>query len=97
MWRQADRQASYNFQTSKLLAALILNFNLHRVHHRYPALPWSKIPRAFAEDRETYDGALLPAALQQLAARYRPRYLSGPIEQHLPAKFFTLTPFFGRD
>ncbi len=70
-------RASYNLRASKLSAALMLNFNLHRVHHRYPALPWSGLPRAFAEDREIYDGALLPAALQQLAGPVPASQLAG--------------------
>ncbi len=53
-----------------------LNFNLHRVHHRHPTLPWTALPRTFSTEYEAYDGGLLPVALSQLR---------GPIPAHAVA------------
>ncbi len=36
------------------LALLFLNNNLHAVHHANPNLPWYRLPRLFAENREAY-------------------------------------------
>lgn len=46
---------------------LLLNMNLHRVHHRRPALPWWALPDALAAVGDGFDGRLLPAALAQFA------------------------------
>jgi fatty acid desaturase len=43
----------------------ILNFNLHRVHHLHPTLPWSSLPAAFQADAETYDIGYASAMLRQ--------------------------------
>lgn len=53
-------------------SALILHFNYHATHHRYPALPWSKLPAAAsAQDRQ----------FAQPYARALLRQLRGPIAQ----------------
>lgn len=46
-------RAAYNLHLS--FGALILNFNLHEVHHRNPTLPWIALPDAFVADRDHYD------------------------------------------
>ena len=50
----------------RMLSVLILNFNLHRVHHRNPAAPWPKLPELFAEHTDSFDRDLLTAAVDQL-------------------------------
>jgi fatty acid desaturase len=49
------------------LRLLILNMNLHRVHHLRPALPWWALPRQFRASGERYDAPLLRAAAAQFA------------------------------
>ncbi len=58
------------------LDRLLLNFNLHGVHHKNPALPWYRLPEVFQEQAEIYQGNYFAAALRQL---------SGPVAlQDLP-------------
>ncbi|HEV8389561.1 MAG TPA: fatty acid desaturase [Dongiaceae bacterium] len=47
------------------LRLLILNMNLHRVHHARPALPWWALPAQFRASRDQYDAPLLRTALAQ--------------------------------
>lgn len=47
-------------------AALLLNFNLHGVHHVNPAIPWSDLPEAFELEGGRYQGEYFAAALGQL-------------------------------
>lgn len=49
------------------LRLLLLNMNLHRVHHLRPALPWWRLPDALLAAGDGFDGKLLPAALAQFA------------------------------
>ena len=49
------------------LRLLILNMNLHRVHHARPALHWWQLPGQFQAARDHYDAALLPTAVAQFA------------------------------
>jgi fatty acid desaturase len=56
-----------NLQLPARLRLLILNMNLHRVHHTRPALPWWELPAQFRAERDHYDAALLRVALAQFA------------------------------
>lgn len=47
-------------------AGLLLNFNLHGVHHVNPAIPWSDLPEAFELEGGRYQGEYFAAALGQL-------------------------------
>ena len=49
------------------LRLLLLNMNLHRVHHLRPALPWWALPAQFRASRDRYDAPLLRAAAAQFA------------------------------
>ena len=49
------------------LRLLILNMNLHRLHHARPALPWWQLPARFRAERDHYDASLLRIALAQFA------------------------------
>ena len=57
---------AYNLKLPRILAALILNFNLHRVHHNHPNLPWSSLPQAFERDAGGYDLSYGRGVVQQL-------------------------------
>ena len=48
------------------LAKLLLNFNLHGIHHINPAIPWVHLPRAFAIQAGQFQGGYFTAALRQL-------------------------------
>jgi fatty acid desaturase len=49
------------------LRLMILNMNLHRLHHARPALPWWELPAQFRTERDHYDAALLRTAIAQFA------------------------------
>jgi fatty acid desaturase len=49
------------------LRLLILNMNLHRIHHARPALPWWELPAQFRAERDHYDASLLRTALAQFS------------------------------
>jgi fatty acid desaturase len=48
------------------LANLLLNFNLHGIHHRNPAIPWIGLPAAFREQEASFQYSYFAAALNQL-------------------------------
>lgn len=52
---------------------LVLNMNLHRVHHRRPALPWWALPAALRDSGDGFDGGLFRLAARQF---------SGPVPVH---------------
>jgi len=58
--------SGHNLCMPRSISRLVLNFNLHRVHHRYPGVPWIKLPEYFVQQSETYDEHFLTAALNQL-------------------------------
>jgi fatty acid desaturase len=47
-------------------AKLLLNFNLHGIHHRHPAVPWRGLAGLFCEQAEQYQGNYFTAAAAQL-------------------------------
>jgi fatty acid desaturase len=49
------------------LRVLVLNMNLHRVHHQRPALPWWALPIQFHATNDRYDAPLLRMAAAQFA------------------------------
>ena len=61
-----DNMQGYHLRLPSPLQLLLLNFNLHGVHHRNPRLPWRTLPAAFVESGGRYDDAYLPATLRQL-------------------------------
>jgi len=73
----AGARSAYNLKLSA--GRGILNFNLHRVHHLHPALPWSCLPAAFQADAETYDVGYASAMLRQFRGPIADReYARGP-------------------
>jgi fatty acid desaturase len=59
----AGARSAYNLKLP--IGAGILHFNLHRVHHVHPTLPWSGLPAAFKADGESYDVGYASAMLRQ--------------------------------
>ncbi|MGD0190047.1 MAG: fatty acid desaturase [Rhizomicrobium sp.] len=59
----AGARSAYNLKLP--IGASILHFNLHRVHHVHPTLPWSGLPAAFKADGESYDVGYASAMLRQ--------------------------------
>jgi fatty acid desaturase len=55
-----------NLSLAKPLAGLLLNFNLHGIHHINPAIPWIDLPRAFEAQAGKYHGRYFATALGQL-------------------------------
>lgn len=45
---------------------LVLNFNHHGLHHRYPTLPWKALPAKAREEGLVFDGGYVSSALRQL-------------------------------
>lgn len=55
-----------NLRLPRFLSAVILNFNLHRVHHQHPATPWNHLATLFHGAQDRYDGSYLDLTLRQL-------------------------------
>ena len=58
--------SGYNLWLPRVFSTLLLNFNLHRVHHGNPSVPWAKLPVFFARQSERSDRNFFTAALRQL-------------------------------
>ena len=61
-----DAHFGRNLETYGFVSRLLLHFNLHGIHHQFPALPWSELPRHFGESGRPYDAQLWQAAMAQL-------------------------------
>jgi fatty acid desaturase len=57
--------SGHNLSLPRIFSALILHFNLHRVHHTHPQIPWNSLPEAFALQSDKFDRSLWTAVLQQ--------------------------------
>ncbi|TAK04456.1 fatty acid desaturase [bacterium] len=55
-----------NLRLSRPLSTMLLHFNLHGIHHRNPAIPWSILPQVFGAERRKFDGNYFTAAARQL-------------------------------
>jgi fatty acid desaturase len=66
-----DAGAAMNLSTPSWLKPLILNHNMHRVHHKYPAASWSMLPELFVRDGDRFDRALSSVAFDQLRGPVR--------------------------
>lgn len=58
--------SGHNLFLPRVFSGLLLNFNLHRVHHANPSVPWVELPDFFTQQFETFDRGFLTAALDQL-------------------------------
>ena len=45
---------------------MILNFNYHGIHHRFPALPWRALESVFTDERLVFDNDYVTQAVSQL-------------------------------
>jgi fatty acid desaturase len=61
-----DRLHGYNLRLPRWLSALILNFNYHGIHHRFPALPWRSLERVFSNEALVFDNDYVKQAVSQL-------------------------------
>lgn len=58
---------AHNLRLPCLLAIPLLHFNLHGIHHRNPSIPWRRLPSAFRDQEQTFQGGYFAAAARQLA------------------------------
>lgn len=61
-----DRRAALNFRLPAWAGPLVLHFNLHGVHHRFPGLPWAVLPGAFTGLGLRHDAGFVGGCLRQL-------------------------------
>jgi fatty acid desaturase len=61
-----DRLHGFNLRLPRWLSPLILNFNYHGVHHRFPALPWRALGRVFSDEGLVFDNGYVTQAVSQL-------------------------------
>jgi fatty acid desaturase len=55
-----------NLWLPPLTTKLLLNFNLHGIHHQNPAIPWIRLPTVFRDQSQMFHGNYLAAAARQL-------------------------------
>jgi len=55
-----------NLWLPAVLGRLLLNFNLHGIHHQNPAIPWNRLPLLFDARGDIYQGNYFTAAARQL-------------------------------
>jgi fatty acid desaturase len=70
--------SGHNLSLPRIFSTLLLNFNLHRVHHRNPTVPWIKLPEVFAQHSERFDRNFFTAAVDQLYGPIPLADLAGP-------------------
>jgi fatty acid desaturase len=58
--------SGHNLFLPGVFSRLLVNFNLHRIHHANPSVPWVKLPDFFAQQGETFDRGFFTAVLDQL-------------------------------
>src|SRR5205823_14202378 len=57
--------SGHNLLLPRIFDRLTLHFNLHRVHHTHPQIPWKSLPEVFAWQSDKFDRGLWTAVLQQ--------------------------------
>jgi fatty acid desaturase len=55
-----------NLSLPAVCSAGLLNFNLHGIHHRNPAIPWIGLPQVFRQQSMQFEGHYFFAAFRQL-------------------------------
>lgn len=66
-----DLRAANNLSMPRPVQIVMLNHNLHRVHHRYPTASWAKLRALGDRDQEKYDATLAGTIWQQLKGPMR--------------------------
>jgi fatty acid desaturase len=61
-----DRLHGYNLRLPRWLSPVILNFNYHGIHHRFPALPWRSLRNVFIDEALVFDNDYVTQAVSQL-------------------------------
>jgi fatty acid desaturase len=63
-----EPERARNFRVAAMWRPLLMNHHLHRLHHQYPALPWTELPALARTDAATSaaDAGYFRAALRQL-------------------------------
>lgn len=61
----ADPDQGYDMAAPAPVRLAVLNSNYHGVHHRYPNLPWTALPAAFAADGRRFSGTYLTTPWRQ--------------------------------
>lgn len=61
-----ERRYATDLAVPRWLGAVLLEFQLHGVHHRNPALPWHRLRARFDAEGARVQGPWLPALLRQL-------------------------------
>lgn len=61
-----DRLHGYNLRLPRWLSPMILNFNYHGIHHRFPALPWRSLRSVFVDEALVFDNDYVTQAVSQL-------------------------------
>jgi fatty acid desaturase len=78
--------SGHNLRLPRILSMLVLNFNLHRVHHRNPTVPWTQLPTVFAERSEKFDRGFFSAAINQLYGPIAITELAGILTTNTPSE-----------
>jgi fatty acid desaturase len=79
-----DRLHGYNLRLPRWVSPIILNFNYHGVHHRFPALPWRSLPPVFADERLVFDNGYVTQAVSQLRGPMTRETLERLLEHRRP-------------
>jgi fatty acid desaturase len=70
--------SGHNLSLPRVFSTLLLNFNLHRVHHTHPTVPWTKLPEFLTRHSESFDRTFVSAALDQFCGPLPSSYLADP-------------------
>jgi len=57
--------SGHNLSLPRIVATGLLNFNLHRIHHAHPNVPWTGLPLLYAQSADYCDEGFLIALLRQ--------------------------------
>lgn len=87
-----DVLSAFNLRLPPVFARLILNFNLHGVHHCEPAAPWISLPSRFTARGETYEGNYLDVAWRQMSGPIAAHTLPNPAPRKTPGSTVRPTP-----
>ena len=78
--------SGHNLRLPRILSTFVLNFNLHRVHHLSPKVPWTQLPAVFAERSEKFDRGFFSAAINQLYGPIAITELAGILTTNTPSE-----------
>jgi len=66
-----------NLSLPAVCSAGLLNFNLHGIHHRNPAIPWIGLPQVFRQQSMQFEGHYFSAAFRQFGGPRTRSEMSG--------------------